>query len=108
MTQNIHRRIKNLLEETNDAFESCAGSVNTDYAAFVSMRLSEFKSLLENPDLTDRELRKMIRKGQQKCRAKDPEGCWASFIANYMAKNANQNLAKTVPYTLDKVYKEKP
>ncbi len=106
MTQNVHRRIKNLLEETNDAFESCAGGMNSDYASFVSMRLSEFKSLLSNPDLTDRELRQMIRKGQQKSRAKDPEGCWASFIANYMANNANQNLEKTMPYALDKVYKE--
>ncbi len=108
MTQNIHRRIKTLLEETNDVFESCAGSVNTDYAAFVSMRLSEFKDLLENPDLTDRQLRQMIRKGQKKGPAKDAEGCWASFIANYVTKNSNQNLKKTVPYGLDKVYKEKP
>ena len=108
MTQNIHRRIKNLLEETNDAFESCAGSINTEYAAFVSMRLSEFKNLLENPDLTARQLRQIIRKGQQKSRAKNPEVCWASFIANYMAKYSNQNLEKTIPYGLNKVYKEKP
>ena len=93
---NIHRNIKNLLEETNDAFESYEGGMNSDYASFVSMRLSEFKSLLDNPDLTDRELRQIIRKGQQKSRAKNPNGCWASFIANHMAKKANQNLKETV------------
>lgn len=95
MAQNIHRHIKDLLKETNDAFESCVGGVNTDYAAFVSMRLSEFKSLLHDPELTDRELRRIIRKGQQESRAKNPEGCWASFIAGHMAKKANQNFEET-------------
>lgn len=107
MDKNIHNRIKNLLEETNDAFISCAGSMNTDYAAFVSLRLSEFKNLLKKPELTDRELRQMVRKGQKSHRSDDPEGCWASFIAGQMANSANESLKKTVPYGLDKVYKEK-
>ena len=106
MIDNIHHRIKHLLEETNDAFENCAGCVNTDYAAFASMRLSDFKALLENPELTGKELRRILRKGDQTQRAKDPEGCWASFVASYVAKNANQNLEESIPYGLDKVYKE--
>ena len=108
MKNTTHNRIKNLLEETNDAFVNCAGSVNADYAAFVSMRISEFKRLLDNPDLTDQELRRIIRKGEKKHRAKNPEGCWASFIANYVTKSSNQNLKKSVSYGLDKIYKEKP
>ena len=108
MTNNIHQRIKTLLTETNDAFESCGGSMNMDYAAFVSMRLSEFKSLLENPNLDDRELRKMIRSGQKQCGGRDAEGSWASFIAGYMANSINQNLKESVTYGLDKVYEEKP
>ena len=107
MDKNIHTRIKALLEETNDAFINCAGSLNSDYAAFASMRLSEFKNVLKNPDLTDRELRKILRKAGRKHPVKDPEGSWASFMASYVAKNANQNLKKTVSYGLDKVYEEK-
>jgi len=61
MTQNIHTRIKHLLEETSDAFAS-SGTINMDYAGFAAMALSDFKSLLDNPDLTDMELRCMIRK----------------------------------------------
>lgn len=116
MTENIHQRIKTLLEETNDAFVSCGGSMNFDYAAFASMRLSEFKRLLENPQLTGNQLRRMLRKGKQKQLRRDPEGCWATFIAGYVANSSNQNaqenLEKTVHYGLDKVYaqnnQEKP
>lgn len=107
MQSNIHQRIKNLLEETNDAFVGCAGCLNSDYAAFASLRLSEFKSLLENPELTGKELRHMLRKGDQSQRARDPEGCWSSFLANYVTKNANQNLKESSHYGLDKVYEEK-
>ncbi len=109
MTQNIHTRIKHLLEETSDAFAS-SGTINMDYAGFAAMALSDFKSLLDNPDLTDMELRRMIRKGEKKRRVKDPEGCWSSFIARYVAKNANQNqnLKDIVRYNLDDIYKEKP
>jgi len=91
MTQNIHTRIKHLLEETNDAFAS-SGTINMDYAGFAAMALSDFKNLLGNPDLTDMELRRVIRSGEKKRRLKDPNGCWSSFIAHYVARNANQNL----------------
>jgi len=62
MRENIHYRIKNLLEETHDVFEDCAGGVNADYAAFASLSLSDFKSLLDNPELTGKELRRILRK----------------------------------------------
>lgn len=108
MDKHIHSRIKALLEETNDAFISCAGSLNADYAAFASMRLSEFKALLENPHLTDRDLRRILRKAEQGHPGKDPEGSWASYMAHYVTRNANENLKETVVYGLDKVYEEKP
>lgn len=108
MTNTLHERIKMLIQETNDAFSSCAGCMNTDYAAFASMRLTEFKKLLNNPGLTGNDLRRLLRKGDQNQRNADPEGCWATFIANYVTQNANQNLADSVHYGLDKIYEEKP
>ncbi|MCB9982613.1 MAG: hypothetical protein H6861_02925 [Rhodospirillales bacterium] len=90
MTQTIHLRIKHLLEETNDAFTS-SGAVNIDYAGFAAMAISDFKHLLDKPDLTDMELRRMIRKASHQHRSTQPESCWATFIAHYVTHNANQN-----------------
>lgn len=106
MNANIHRRMKTLLEETNDAFVNCAGSLNSDYAGFASMRLDEFKSLLGKPDMTASELRKILRKGDRKHRNGQSEGCWASYVAYYVSRKANQNLEDAVSYKIDKVYKE--
>lgn len=108
MKDNVHRRIKDLLEETNDAFESYGGAMNSDYAGFASMRIDEFKDLLGKPDMTAKELRQILRKGDHKHRRNKSEGCWASFIAYYVERNANQDLKGAVTYNLDKVYKEKP
>ena len=94
MNKVTHRRIKNLLEDTNDAFTSCGGG-NIDYAGFAAMALSEFKDLLNEPDLTGKQLRRLIRRGEHQHRTKDPEGCWASFIADYVSQNANQNIKET-------------
>ena len=91
MNKNTHGQIMNLLEDTNDAFTSTGGGGNIDYAGFAAMALAEFKDLLNQPNLTGKQLRRLIRKGEQKRRTKDPEGNWASFMANYVAQNANQN-----------------
>ena len=87
----IHMRIQSLLEETNEAFESCAGSMNTDYAAFASMRLSEFKMLLGKPDMTGQELRRILRRGNAKQRLGDPDDNWSAFIAGYITQKTNEN-----------------
>lgn len=91
ISQNIHNRMKHLLEETSDAFENCAGGMNADYASFASMSLADFQNLLKNPGLTAQDLRRFLRKGDQKQRIKDPEGSWSSFLANYVTKKSNQN-----------------
>ena len=87
----IHNRIQSLLEETSEAFESCAGGMNTDYAAFASMRLAEFKLLLGKPDMTGKELRRILRRGNVKQRLGDPKGDWSAFIAGYIARKSNEN-----------------
>lgn len=108
MTENIHHRIKHLIEETNDAFESCAGCMNIDYAAFASMRLPEFKELLNKPDMTGNELRRILREGRRSHKTTNPDGCWATFIAHHISKSTNQNTEKAMGYGLDKVYNKKP
>ncbi len=103
----IRRRIKALVEQTNEAF-ACCGGLNMDYAAFAALSLTEFKAALNNPDLTDRDLRKIIRSGHNTHKAKNPKGCWATFVAGHIANCSNQNLAESLTYGLDKVYEEKP
>jgi hypothetical protein len=110
MSQNVHDRIKHLIEGTHEAFENY-GNMNTDFAGFASMALSEFKSALQNPELTGHELRRLIRQGQTSHRSEDPQSCWATFMAQYVSKNANSDrftsLKDATIYTLGDVYKEK-
>jgi len=108
MTQNLHYRIKHLLEETNDAFVSWVGCMNIYSAAFASMRLSEFKELLDKPEMTGNELRRILREGGKTHKTKDPEGCWATFIADHISQSTNQNTKEAFEYGLDKVYNKKP
>lgn len=105
MTQTIHSRIKHLLEETNDVFVN-SGAVNIDYAGFAAMALPDFKALLDNQELTDMQLRRMIRRGALKHRTTRPESCWATYVARYMARKANQNKIQHIRYDLDEVCEE--
>ena len=91
MNVSIHHRIKMLIEETNDAFSSCNGHMNTDYAEFAALALSEFKHVLRNPRLTRKQLCVMLRTGMIKHKDIDPESNWATFMAHYVARSANKN-----------------
>ena len=95
MNKSVHYRIKILIEETNDAFSSCNGCVNADYAEFATLALSEFKHVLRTPCLTRRQLTKMLRSGMLKHKDIDPEGCWSTFMAHYVTQTANKNTPVT-------------
>ena len=84
----LHERIKSLLEETNAAFES-AGRMNSDYAGFASMALSDFKEAMKSPSLTAQDLRRIIRKAHVNHKHMDPEGSWSAYIATYIAQTCN-------------------
>jgi len=61
MAHQTQAQIKKLIQQTNDVFEN-SGGVNTDYADFAAtIALSDFRSLLGNPDITDRQLKRLIR-----------------------------------------------
>ncbi|MGB0719413.1 MAG: hypothetical protein ACPGRX_03015 [Bdellovibrionales bacterium] len=90
-----YTRIKNLIEDTNHLFEN-SGGVNTDYADFATIALAEFRQLLNDLNMTDRQLKQIIRKGNVSHKSGNPDMCWASFMADYMTQNANANSFQTV------------
>ncbi|MDB2682817.1 hypothetical protein N9Z27_01025 [Alphaproteobacteria bacterium] len=90
MAHNFYGRVQTLIEETNDAFLSCDGSVNTDYAEFAGMALSDFKAVLRNPSLTRAQLIYMLRRGMAKARYDDPVR-WSALMAQQLKKAANRN-----------------
>lgn len=89
MAHNFYGRVQTLIEETNDAFLSYDGSVNTDYAGFAGMAISEFKTALKSPDLTRRELVGMLRKSMAQARSDDPMR-WSALMAQQLKKAANR------------------
>lgn len=89
MNVSLHQRIRVLLEETNDAYASC-GSVNADFAEFAAMAITEFKTVLGDPDLTGERLIEILRRAMNKHQDKD-SGSWSIFMANHIAWAANRN-----------------
>lgn len=87
----VHHRVRMLLEETSDAFSSC-GTVNSDYAEFAALALSEFKHALRKPTLTSRQLRQILRDGMLKHRALKPNTSWAAFLADHIEHASNGNM----------------
>ena len=90
MDNSVNRDVKAIIERTSDAFAQY-DSVNADYASFASMALSEFKTALNEPDLTGRELRRMLRRGHVKHQAQDSKASWSTFMAQYVERKANSN-----------------
>lgn len=87
MNISVHQRIRILIEETNDAF-TAYDTVNADFAEFAVLAISEFKSVLGNPDLTQEQLMTILRGGMHKHHDKDPNS-WSVFMAQHVAKAAN-------------------
>ena len=92
MNASVYNRIKSLIEETNGAFTEYRGSINADYAEFATMSLPDFKTALEDPRLSADGLIEILRTGATEHRSEDPESCWATFMAHYIARTANRNL----------------
>ena len=81
-------RIRALIEDTNDAFMSLGGGMNTDYAEFAGMALSEFKTALSEPGLTRSQLIGMLRSGMAKTRNDDPKR-WTALMARQLERAVN-------------------
>ena len=96
MAHKVQTQIKHLIQQTNDVFEN-SGGVNTDYADFAAtIALSDFRSLLGNPDITDRQLKRLIRIACKRyCKDTTPVS-WSAFTAQYINEKANGNALQTV------------
>ena len=86
--------IKSLIEDSTHAYNLYiqSGHMNTDYADFASLMLGDFRSLLQRPEMTQRQLRRMMRRGWQTHRKSAPESCWPTFMAHYLnSEPSNMN-----------------
>lgn len=90
MGLSVHSRVKDIIEETNYAFSYCRGSLNIDYAEFAAMSLIDFKNALHNPHLTRQELMSLLRDASSKHKQRDPDGCWATFLAQYVERSSRE------------------
>ena len=89
MNISVHQRIRNLLEETTDAF-TCYDAGSADFADFAALALSEFKNVLSDPHLTHEQLVHLLRRGMAKHKDKDPNS-WSAFMAHHIARAVNSN-----------------
>lgn len=95
MTQDNTQKIIELISASDYAYSIFTemGQANTDYADFVSLSFHDFKSLLGKPDMTQRQLRHIVRKARTNHRNSAPESCWATFLAGYLDNAANQRIS---------------
>ena len=85
------KQIKQLIQQTNTVFEN-SGGVNTDYADFsATIALSDFRALLGNPDITDRQLKRLMRAATKRYRGEETPESWSAFMAHYINRKANTN-----------------
>ena len=92
----MNRKIQMLLQESETAFQMLMDGGNAseaDYADHTAQKsLNSFRSALQNPDLSQKQLAAMLRRayrGQQS--RKSQHTYWSAFMANYVSRNANSN-----------------
>ena len=90
MRQHTKNRVEELIHETNEAFLSCSGSMNTDYAEFAGMALPQFRRELRDPNLTRRQLVAMLRRGMAKSDT-NSKARWSALMARQLKKACNTN-----------------
>lgn len=93
MTKHAYTRVQALLHDTNDAFLSCEGAMNTDYAEFASLSIADFRHVLKKPDLKRHELAIILRKSMQRtCKKSSDPLLWPIFMAKYTQRSSNTNV----------------
>lgn len=90
MPHKIYNRIKILIDETNEAFQAY-GHGNADFAHFAQLAISDFRNILQDPQLSSVKLEELIRNASSQHRKTDNETSWSSFMARYIAETANAN-----------------
>lgn len=83
-----------LIEDISYAYSiyTTQGCSNSDFAEFAGLSVDQFKRTLRRPDLTARQLRRLVRRGCQSHRSQNPAHGWSGYIAGYISDTANINL----------------
>lgn len=83
--------LKSLIEETGHAYKiyNDMSHANTDYAGFAAQSYEDFLQILGRPEMTQQQIRRLLRKGWFHHKENKSQDCWASFLANYVRRNAN-------------------
>lgn len=83
--------VKSFIENSNYAYKiyNQSGYMNSDFAEFAALSYQHYQIVLQRPELTQQELRRMLRRASNTHRASAPESCWASFLASYLNNPAN-------------------
>lgn len=83
-----------LIEDMSYAYSiyTTQGCTNSDFAEFAGLSLDQFKRTLKRPGLTARQLRRLIRRGNDAHRTLNPAHAWSDYVANYISDTANIDL----------------
>ena len=84
-----------LIEDIRHAYTiyTTQGCPNSDFAEFAGLSVNQFKKTLKRPDLTARQLRRLIRRGCESHRRQEAIiQNWSDYIAHYISDTANMNL----------------
>lgn len=92
MTDNSANEIvKSFIEDSNYAYNiyNQSGYMNGDFAEFAALSYKDFQIMLQRPDMTQQELRRLLRRAGNTHRSSAPNSCWSSFLASYLQNPAN-------------------
>lgn len=84
-----------LIEDIRHAYTiyTTQGCPNSDFAEFASLSVDQFKRALKRPELTARQLRRLVRRGCESHRRQEAiVQNWSDYIAHYISDTANMNL----------------
>ena len=86
--------LESLIEDISYAYSifTTHGCANSDFAEFAGLSVDQFKNALKRPELTARQLRRLVRRGHKSHLSSAPDTAWSDYLAGYISDTANINL----------------
>ncbi len=93
MSQLMAEEIKSMIQEASHAYRLYLQNtnLNTDFAEFAALSYHDFRAALGRPEMTQQQVRRLIRRGYLQAHDLPDEKCWATHVAGYMSLVANTN-----------------
>lgn len=93
MSELTANRVKTLIEEASNAYKLYLqnANLNTDFAEFAALSYADLRLAMGRPELTQQQVRRLIRRGYLSAKDLPAETCWATHVAGYMNDVANTN-----------------